>query len=57
MADEKGDIFSEIVLQVHWSEGFHTSIIYGGSGLMYDIYRGFGDILCNYGPGEITPPT
>jgi hypothetical protein len=30
-----------------WSEGFHTSIIYGAAGLIYGIYRGLGDVLRN----------
>ena len=57
MADERHSIFSEIPVQAHWSEGFHTSIMYGAAGLMYGRYRGFDDILRNYGPGKITPPT
>ena len=48
--DEKHNIFSEILVQVHWSEGFHTSIIYGAAGLMYGRYRGLGDILRSYSP-------
>jgi hypothetical protein len=47
MADERHDIFSELLVQGIGSKGFRTSIIYGTAGLMYGKYRGLDDVLRN----------